>query len=62
MKKNKSGLKEETALIILEQVLLTLDFMHSRGILLNLKSLESILIDSISNYRQEYDVSIVDLS
>jgi len=40
MKKNKSGLKEETALIILEQVLLTLDFMHSRGILLNLKSLE----------------------
>ncbi len=28
MSKNDNNLKEETALIIIEQILLTLDFMH----------------------------------
>ena len=31
MAQNKNFIKEETALIILEQILLTLDFMHARG-------------------------------
>ena len=31
---NRKAIKEETALIILEQILLTIDFMHLRGVLL----------------------------
>jgi serine/threonine protein kinase len=34
LKINKNVLKEESALIILEQILLSLDFMHSRGVIL----------------------------
>ena len=31
---NRKAIKEEPALIIIEQILLTLDFMHLRGVLL----------------------------
>lgn len=31
---NRKAIKEEPALIILEQILLTIDFMHLRGVLL----------------------------
>jgi serine/threonine protein kinase len=62
LKINKNVLKEESALIILEQILLSLDFMHSRGVILQLINTETIFINNISNEKQEFDVSISDLS
>jgi serine/threonine protein kinase len=62
LKINKNVLKEESALIILEQILLTLDFMHSRGVILQLINTETIFINNFSNEKQEFDVSISDLS
>jgi serine/threonine protein kinase len=62
LKINKNVLKEESALIILEQILLALDFMHSRGVILKLINIETIFINNISNEKQEFDVSISDLS
>jgi serine/threonine protein kinase len=62
LKINKNVLKEESALMILEQILLSLDFIHSRGVILQLINTESIFINNISNEKQEFDVSISDLS
>jgi serine/threonine protein kinase len=62
LKINKNVLKEESALMILEQILLSLDFIHSRGVILQLINTETIFINNISNEKQEFDVSISDLS
>lgn len=53
---NHNILNEEAALIILEQILLTLDFMHKRGIILKQIDPENILINNIYHDRQEIDV------
>jgi serine/threonine protein kinase len=53
---NHTILNEEAALTILEQILLTLDFMHKRGIILKQIDPENILINNIYHDRQEIDV------
>jgi serine/threonine protein kinase len=57
----KGPLKEESAFTILEQVLLTLDYMHKRGIIHCQISLESILINNINNETEDTEISICSL-
>lgn len=57
----KGPLKEESALTILEQVLLTLDYMHKRGIIHCQISLESVLINNINNETEDTEISICSL-
>jgi len=55
-------LSEETALTIILQILLTLDYIHKRGIILGKITLDDILINNTYNETQDVEVIIRDLS
>ena len=46
---NISSLNEDTILIIIEQILLALDYIHKRGIIHRDIKLDNILITGVSN-------------
>ena len=55
-------MKEETALLILEQILLTIDFMHLRGLIVREIKPETIIINNSYPEREEFDILFADLS
>ena len=55
-------MSEETALTIILQILLTLDYIHKRGIILGKITLDDILINNTYNETQDVEVIIRDLS
>jgi len=55
-------LSEETALTIFLQILLTLDYIHKRGIILGKMNLDDILINNTYNETQDVEVIISDLA
>lgn len=60
--KNNNLLNEETALTILDQILLSLDFIHQRGLILCQIAPDSIFIKNIQDNRSEIECFICDLS